>query len=84
LLARFHGLFPGTTADVLGLVNRFVLPGPDEAGTAMVRGAEAQQRQAGTLWNTLTAWGLSAARRFQHSGGGQEAPARDRQARTIS
>lgn len=26
LLATFHGLFPGTTANILGLVNRF-LPG---------------------------------------------------------
>jgi short-subunit dehydrogenase len=39
LLARFHGLFPGLTADLFGLVDR-ILPGPGGVGDRAVRGAE--------------------------------------------
>ncbi|MBC6989517.1 SDR family NAD(P)-dependent oxidoreductase [Hymenobacter sp. BT491] len=41
LLAGFHGLFPGTTADVLGWVNR-VLPEPDEYGYERRHGYESE------------------------------------------
>lgn len=37
----FHGLFPGLTADILGMVNR-VLPGPGGIGSIRVRGAESE------------------------------------------
>ena len=33
LLARFHGLFPGATAEILGLVNRFMLPQGNSTST---------------------------------------------------
>jgi NAD(P)-dependent dehydrogenase (short-subunit alcohol dehydrogenase family) len=39
--AAFHGLFPGLTADILGLVNRF-LPGPGGIGTARALGKDSQ------------------------------------------
>jgi NAD(P)-dependent dehydrogenase (short-subunit alcohol dehydrogenase family) len=39
LAVWFHGLFPGLTADLLGLVNRG-LPGPGGIGTRRVRGKE--------------------------------------------
>jgi NAD(P)-dependent dehydrogenase (short-subunit alcohol dehydrogenase family) len=41
LLARLHGLLPGLTADVLGVVNR-VLPGPDGIGSARAPGHASQ------------------------------------------
>jgi NAD(P)-dependent dehydrogenase (short-subunit alcohol dehydrogenase family) len=43
--ARFHGLFPGLTADVLGLVNR-LLPGPGGIGTDRAKGRESGSRLA--------------------------------------
>lgn len=39
--ARLHGLFPGITAELSGLINRF-LPGPGGIGTARATGAESQ------------------------------------------
>jgi NAD(P)-dependent dehydrogenase (short-subunit alcohol dehydrogenase family) len=36
-LDKLHALFPGATADLLGLINR-ILPEPDEAGAARVTG----------------------------------------------
>ncbi|MFN3648258.1 MAG: SDR family NAD(P)-dependent oxidoreductase [Armatimonadota bacterium] len=41
IAVRFHGLFPGVTADLLGLVNR-MLPGPGGIGEQKVRGAESE------------------------------------------
>jgi short-subunit dehydrogenase len=41
LAAAVHGLFPGLTAELLGLVNR-VLPGPGGVGTRSMTGAESQ------------------------------------------
>ena len=67
LAARFHGLFPGLTADLLGLVNRLVLPAGDGAGGRLVRGAEAQRRLASPVLDVLTGLGRVAARRFQRS-----------------
>src|SRR5205085_10945545 len=43
LLARFHGLFPGLTADLLGLANR-LLPTANGAGQAPVPGRAVQER----------------------------------------
>jgi short-subunit dehydrogenase len=67
LLARFHGLFPGLTADILGVVNRFLpdAPGEDMAATLRQdRGLEIQERMQSPLFEKLTGWGISAARRF--------------------
>jgi short-subunit dehydrogenase len=41
LISTFHGLFPGTTADLLGFVNMF-LPGPGGVGKEAVRGYESE------------------------------------------
>jgi NAD(P)-dependent dehydrogenase (short-subunit alcohol dehydrogenase family) len=43
--AAFHGLFPGLTADILGMVNR-LLPGPGGIGTARARGKDSQSALA--------------------------------------
>lgn len=64
LATRFKGLFPGTTANLIGLVNRLVLPAPGGAGEDLVRGMEAQERLQSELFETVTALGLSGARRF--------------------
>lgn len=63
-LALFHGVFPGTTANVLGMVNR-VLPRGNGAGTDMSRGTEVQDRMHSTVLTALTGWGVAAARKFQ-------------------
>jgi NAD(P)-dependent dehydrogenase (short-subunit alcohol dehydrogenase family) len=61
LAARFHGLFPGVTADILGLVNRLVLP----AGRSQ---EQRSGRETGVLerplLSALTILGRQAARRF--------------------
>ena len=63
LAARFNGLFPGLTADLLGLANR-LLPGPDGSGTARARGMAVHERVRSPLLDRLLGWNLSAARRF--------------------
>jgi short-subunit dehydrogenase len=64
LLERFHGLFPGTTANLLHFVNR-LLPTADRADKIpTVRGAALQQRtESGTL-RVLTSLGRTSARQF--------------------
>jgi NAD(P)-dependent dehydrogenase (short-subunit alcohol dehydrogenase family) len=64
LLARFHGLFPGLTADILGLVNRLILPGPADTETGLARGEEVSSRLHSNLLGSLTALGRRAAERF--------------------
>jgi NAD(P)-dependent dehydrogenase (short-subunit alcohol dehydrogenase family) len=63
-LALFHGIFPGTTVEILGLVNR-VLPGGSARNTEMERGFDAQQQLDSRILDTLTSLGRSAAKRFQ-------------------
>ncbi|HEU5451728.1 MAG TPA: SDR family oxidoreductase [Terriglobales bacterium] len=67
LLAMFHGLFPGVTADILGVVNR-VLPDDVAQPSSAVR--EARERRTGkesesalTL-SPLTRFGREAAKEF--------------------
>jgi short-subunit dehydrogenase len=50
--AAFHGLFPGLTADALGLVNRF-LPGPGESGTERVQGKDSESALSPSLLTIL-------------------------------
>ncbi|GAC1444563.1 MAG: SDR family oxidoreductase [Chloroflexota bacterium] len=59
--ARFHGLFPGLTADVLGRVNRLL---PVSRNTDAARGDDVNRRINSSLLETLTALGRIAARRF--------------------
>ncbi|WP_303312470.1 SDR family oxidoreductase [Hymenobacter sp. BT730] len=54
LLSAFHGLFPGTTADVLSWVNR-TLPGPTgEVGDERRRGYESESEVSQSPLTTLT------------------------------
>ena len=73
-MARFQGLFPGATADLLGLVDRFLLP--IETGQASARGLDIQQGLRSSLLDRITGWGLSAARRFHEYPGPVEVAAR--------
>lgn len=63
LLARFHGVFPGTTASILGLVNRALLPSPGGAGEHSGRGNEIEERMRSRVLSALTIFGRGAARR---------------------
>ena len=63
LLARFHGLFPGLTADIMALVNRLLLPGESD-DRAAVRGLAVQPAAEGPVLKSLTSMGQAAARRF--------------------
>jgi NAD(P)-dependent dehydrogenase (short-subunit alcohol dehydrogenase family) len=66
LAARVHGLAPGLTADVLGLVNRLLPTGAGEEATAQ-RGAEARAQLDSPLVDRLIGATLAAAERFhQH------------------
>lgn len=84
LLSCFHGIFPGTTTNLLGLVNRALLPPPDGAGAEAERGMEIQERIRSPLFNTLTAWGRSAARRFHEYPGPLEVLARAEKGRKAA
>jgi hypothetical protein len=46
-------VFPGLTADLLGLVNR-LLPGPEGIGSARTRGAESQSALSPSWLTTLS------------------------------
>ena len=53
LAALFHGVFPGVTADLLGLVNR-LLPGPGGIGKGRALGEESQSALAPSLLTALS------------------------------
>ncbi len=53
LAVRFHGLFPGLTADLLGLVNK-LLPGPGGIGRARAKGKDSQSSLAPSVLTALT------------------------------
>jgi len=70
LLARFHGLFPGTTTEILTLVNNLGLPKSDkkQAGQG-VRGVKVEDAASNPIFDALTTLGRQAANRFrQHPG----------------
>jgi NAD(P)-dependent dehydrogenase (short-subunit alcohol dehydrogenase family) len=52
LAVAFHGLFPGLTADFLGLVNRF-LPGPGGIGTERARGKDSESAVSPSVLTAL-------------------------------
>jgi NAD(P)-dependent dehydrogenase (short-subunit alcohol dehydrogenase family) len=64
--SRFHGLFPGTTVEILGLVNR-LLPGPARQRTEPVPGHEARTRLDSRLIEAATTLGRKAAERFNET-----------------
>ncbi len=53
ILAGFKGLFPGTTADILSLVN-LLLPGPTADGDKRLKGKEAETVLSDNFLTTLT------------------------------
>jgi NAD(P)-dependent dehydrogenase (short-subunit alcohol dehydrogenase family) len=59
LAVKFHGLFPGLTADLLGLINR-LLPGPGGIGRKRAKGKDSQS-ELSPSW--LTVLNEKAARR---------------------
>jgi NAD(P)-dependent dehydrogenase (short-subunit alcohol dehydrogenase family) len=61
---RFHGLFPGLTADILGLVNK-LLPAPGGIGASRAKGKESQS-ELSPSW--LTGLSESAAARNNEMG----------------
>ncbi len=69
-LILLHGLFPGLTARILGLANRFILPAPAAERTPELQtGRDALSESPLPLVNWLTAMGRSAADRTnQHPG----------------
>jgi hypothetical protein len=64
LLERFHGLFPGTTSNVLHVINRLLPAANGMVTTGSIRGEEIQQRQRSSLLNVLTSPGHWAAKRL--------------------
>jgi NAD(P)-dependent dehydrogenase (short-subunit alcohol dehydrogenase family) len=66
LAARVHGLFPGSTVELLGLVNR-LLPAPDRRSTGAHPGYQAHQRLDSRLIEFATTWGRRAAERFNET-----------------
>ncbi len=63
LLARFHGLFPGLTIDLLGAANRWILPG-SEAEDQPRRGADTRVLNSAVM-RALTVLGRRAAEQLQ-------------------
>ena len=69
LLAAFHGVWPGTTAGIFGVVNRFILPSSGGSGTRADRGMTVENRSPSAVRDGLTEWGRDAAERFnEHPG----------------
>lgn len=61
--ARVQGVFPGLTADLLGLVNRLMPESQGTTATAYV-GKEIDRRIHSRMFDIVTAFGRSAAERF--------------------
>jgi len=63
LLSGFHGVFPGLTADILGLVNRFLLPAPsDDKGKDS--SMDVHEAMDASLLDRFITLSRTAARRF--------------------
>ena len=68
ILARVHGVMPGTTARAMGLVNR-LLPNEGAPGTGTVPGMTLQAQPHPRLVDLATTWARNAAGRFLEDGG---------------
>jgi hypothetical protein len=64
LLTEFHGLFPGLTADLLGLANRVMLPRAEGGRPESARGMEVRERARSSVLGAFTRMGLKAAKRL--------------------
>jgi len=67
LAARVQGLFPGTMADCLGLVNRVLLPSGRDATLRQGKAVEPEIRSP--VLDALTSWGRSAASQYHEVSG---------------
>lgn len=67
LAARFHGLFPGTTVELAGLVNR-LLPRADRSDRVGAVGMQVRERLDSRLLEAATTLGRRAAERFNELG----------------
>jgi short-subunit dehydrogenase len=66
VIAKLHGVFPGTTQRLLGLVDWLILPDADGTGSRTTEGRDVEERIASRAFETATTMGQSAAERFQH------------------
>ncbi len=62
LLARFHGLFPGLTADLMGIANRFL---PAGSGTKSYAGRESE---TSLTRSPITSLGQQASDKYNENG----------------
>ncbi len=62
-MARFHGLFPGLTADLLGLTARLL---PKGGSDQLTQGRDVHERAHSRVLTALTGLGRAAAARYQH------------------
>lgn len=68
LLARFHGLFPGVTSDLLGIVSSLLLPYGQSTDGSTIEGRAVQAELSPArkqLLDFLTVLGRQAAQQFQ-------------------
>ena len=75
LLSLFHGVFPGATSNILGLVNRLILPKPTGGGATLARGMDVHERMDSRLLDAALTWTTKAAQRFNQHPGPLDAPA---------
>jgi NAD(P)-dependent dehydrogenase (short-subunit alcohol dehydrogenase family) len=80
---RVHGIFPGTTTRVLGLVNR-MLPRGGSADQDAEQGAAVEARLGSRIFRGLTRLTRSAARRFGQLPGPRTVPPPVRSARRAA
>jgi NAD(P)-dependent dehydrogenase (short-subunit alcohol dehydrogenase family) len=64
MLARFNGVFPGVTSNLMAFVNRSLLPSAHNASHVAQRGMNIDAQQSPGLLQSLLRWGYSAAARF--------------------
>jgi NAD(P)-dependent dehydrogenase (short-subunit alcohol dehydrogenase family) len=64
MLALFHGMFPGLTADLLGLANSLILPAADGGVRESARGMDVSERSRSVVGRTLRLFGSLPARRL--------------------
>ncbi|MBI2815423.1 MAG: SDR family oxidoreductase [Acidobacteria bacterium] len=57
VLARFHGLFPGVTADLMAWMNHFVLPESVANGKTRLRGADLESKTHPVIQSLLSVFG---------------------------
>jgi NAD(P)-dependent dehydrogenase (short-subunit alcohol dehydrogenase family) len=81
-LAKFSGLFPGTTANILGLVNR-LLPDAPSTPTSTVRGMAVEDEVEMPLHDQMTTLGDNAAEELNQRPGPRPKPTSTRSDREV-